>query len=1389
MKNLKMYLSKLNRIRLFSFAVFLLFLFLGSSTAIASVTIISPTAYTVADLNVGDEYYLDRTYTLTSIPSELSTGAEEWIKTQNNDKSNTEPSNFLQFTISQDSTVYVAYDSRAPALPAWLSANFTPTSPPLTIGVTDSLMGYFEVYQSTFPAGTVSLGGNFAVPASIAGSNYIVIVKPAGSVAEICDNGLDDDLDSLIDCDDPDCSTNPVCGVVEICDNGLDDDLDSLIDCADPDCSADPVCSGGGVTIISPTAYTVADLNVGDEYYLDRTYTLTSIPSELSTGAEEWIKTQNNDKSNTEPSNFLQFTISQDSTVYVAYDSRAPALPAWLSANFTPTSPPLTIGVTDSLMGYFDVYQSTFPAGTVSLGGNFAVPASIAGSNYIVIVKPAGSVAEICDNGLDDDLDSLIDCDDPDCFGNPVCGVSEICDNGLDDDLDSLIDCDDPDCSTNPVCGVSEICDNGLDDDLDSLIDCDDPDCSTNPVCGVSEICDNGLDDDLDSLIDCNDPDCSANPACSGGNVTVISPLAYTVADLNVGDEYYLDRTYTLTSIPSELATGAEEWIKTQNNDKSNTASSDFLQFTVSQDSTVYVAYAPRATALPAWLSTNFTLTSLTIDVSDSYMGYFEVYQSNSTFIAGTVSLGGNLAVPASGVGSNYIVIVKPAIPEIEICDNGLDDDLDLLVDCDDPDCFGDPACVVEICDNGSDDDGDSLVDCADPDCSANPVCGGGTELFSDNFNDGAANGWIPVSDGGAAPNWQVVDGEYQQDNSVSILTESYHKGTFSYLPNWFSLTDYQMSVKIIIDPSSDGKDVGIMFRYLSPDDYYRVSINSKYGYTRLEKKVNGEFVSLASNARGYEKGPLFSDLAFNLMVKVISNKIIVYLNGDSLFAVSDDDLPSGTVALYCENFTKFDDVSITTIESSPEIFISEPISYSVNVSSSLDVSAYVNNAPEGSSVEFLIYDEQTGTLVDQKTGVEFSSGYFTGQFTMLPTANYRVEAILLDNSNIEVSWDTNVKIGIQGEFSITLGDSIFNGTGDNFWFDNKSADERIIAFSGFQAKYSDLLTANLSYPNILFNEAVPADTTFRALTRIDSIKQRYPGANRAILLLGTNDSGGMPPLMPGSGCTSDCSGTYKGNMIQLRDTILAEPGIVDRLTVALVPPAFGPSVTGEPFPDPLDPDVLRTQIIQDYNDVILNELSNIEIGPDLFGFFIDKFSLFEDNYHPNALGNLVMSYLFFDPTENTLPFLLQNLSPSNPADYPSTYKQNLLAEGNKYYIDRSYTLTSIPSVLTGGIWIMTANDDKIVQSTSHLSFELDRQAKVYVAFDSRATSYPDWLFDNNFELTSNTIGVSDQMGYFNVFEQTTSFTSFPVTITLGGNSAPGSSGAGSNYIVIVVEQ
>ncbi|HCH63488.1 MAG TPA: hypothetical protein DFR83_11830 [Deltaproteobacteria bacterium] len=59
-------------------------------------------------------------------------------------------------------------------------------------------------------------------------------------------------------------------------------------------------------------------------------------------------------------------------------------------------------------------------------------------------------------------------------------------------------------------------------------------------------------------------------------------------------------------------------------------------------------------------------------------------------------------------------------------CADGEDNDQDGLLDCEDPDCTGDEACIDDIegeCSDGTDNDGDGRVDCEDEDCAGSPDC------------------------------------------------------------------------------------------------------------------------------------------------------------------------------------------------------------------------------------------------------------------------------------------------------------------------------------------------------------------------------------------------------------------------------------------------------------------------------------------------------------------------------------------------------------------------------------------------------------------------------------------------------------------------------------------
>ena len=75
---------------------------------------------------------------------------------------------------------------------------------------------------------------------------------------------------------------------------------------------------------------------------------------------------------------------------------------------------------------------------------------------------------------------------------------------------------------------------------------------------------------------------------------------------------------------------------------------------------------------------------------------------------------GGTATATGTGTGTG-----NPGGTETD-CANGVDDDNDGLLDCEDGDCLGDDACVEVDCLDGEDNDFDGYFDCADADCWGN---------------------------------------------------------------------------------------------------------------------------------------------------------------------------------------------------------------------------------------------------------------------------------------------------------------------------------------------------------------------------------------------------------------------------------------------------------------------------------------------------------------------------------------------------------------------------------------------------------------------------------------------------------------------------------------------
>ena len=140
----------------------------ASTSVISNLINTGTTTYQLRILDTGVNYYTDRVYKITSLPSYLNN--VQFIQTANNDKINTSDP-MLSFDLSQPATVYIGYDSRANSIPTWLNSWQKSSD---NIGVDDKA-ATLDIYRKTFEAGTVTIGGNIATPASGVLCQYIVM--------------------------------------------------------------------------------------------------------------------------------------------------------------------------------------------------------------------------------------------------------------------------------------------------------------------------------------------------------------------------------------------------------------------------------------------------------------------------------------------------------------------------------------------------------------------------------------------------------------------------------------------------------------------------------------------------------------------------------------------------------------------------------------------------------------------------------------------------------------------------------------------------------------------------------------------------------------------------------------------------------------------------------------------------------------------------------------------------------------------------------------------------------------------------------------------------------------------------------------------------------------
>lgn len=374
-----------------------------------------------------------------------------------------------------------------------------------------------------------------------------------------------------------------------------------------------------------------------------------------------------------------------------------------------------------------------------------------------------GGETENCTNGVDDDGDGFVDCEDGSCASDSSCkttacgdgvrSAQEDCDGtdvggktcaalGLGDGaLLCKADCsfDTTNC-TNQACGDGHVdpgekCD-GADlggQTCDKLgfaggaLSCK-ADCSFDTAgCGSPEQCNDGLDNDKDLLFDCSDPDCQTDPICSTGGETICDDLVDDDGDGLVDCQDPDDCQQLAICANGATPIGgpclAPKDCMAQGNDPVCLHDHDYpfpggycSEFcTIGGNDCGTKAHCVGPLPGMFW---GLCVATCTTD-ADCRAGY-----------------------ECDVVANDQGTAIKGCMPTQEICTGGIDDDGDGKIDCQDSGCDMAPACV-EDCKNGLDDDGDGKIDCQDKACDNSPDC---VESCNNDLDDDG-DGYIDCKD------------------------------------------------------------------------------------------------------------------------------------------------------------------------------------------------------------------------------------------------------------------------------------------------------------------------------------------------------------------------------------------------------------------------------------------------------------------------------------------------------------------------------------------------------------------------------------------------------------------------------------------------------------------
>ncbi|MCR2804548.1 DUF1080 domain-containing protein [Paenibacillus sp. SCIV0701] len=176
--------------------------------------------------------------------------------------------------------------------------------------------------------------------------------------------------------------------------------------------------------------------------------------------------------------------------------------------------------------------------------------------------------------------------------------------------------------------------------------------------------------------------------------------------------------------------------------------------------------------------------------------------------------------------------------------------------------------------------------------------------IFSDTFNDGAADGWTTQYG-----NWSVVT----DSGSPVYYQSSTSEGRSSAGSQ--SWTDYSVQAKVKVDNWNGSNRTYVAGRYQDGNNYYAASLyNSSGGKLEIRKKVGGSSTTLATKSYALSSGTWYT-----VKLELNGSALSMYVNGQLELTANDSSLSSGGIGLVAfKTVSKFDDISVEDLSGSP---------------------------------------------------------------------------------------------------------------------------------------------------------------------------------------------------------------------------------------------------------------------------------------------------------------------------------------------------------------------------------------------------------------------------------------------------------------------------------------